>query len=391
MKKRVIIIAISILLILTVVSPLAAFDWGGLFDTNLNFGSRQLFKKESSGVVGFGAKLTGWFRTPLPLGSLSIEGGWAFNLSKGFVWPIKFSDTQIGNTLDISLLKYNFPINIKDYTLDVNVGRFAIADSTGYILNQNIDGVYASMPFNLFSVSAGLGYTGLQNAKTTSVYGISVTPSSSSVYELAPGYVAVLARATAPNLVGGQSFDAEFNTFINCNTVANSDKRSRSYVTIGARGSVIPLIYYNAAFSLGFALGNKSKTGVMGNAGITYYPDFLSSALSFTTLFATDGFLPFTNIPISCDGRIHCTNLLKLALSYSMKPTDKWVINTEMALLYSSEQSGSFGLDVFQANLSAKFQWFSDVSIVAANGLVIPVSDSSVSYLTGSIRAQISF
>ena len=136
----------------------------------------------------------------------------------------------------------------------------------------------------IFSVSAGFGYTGLQNAKTTAVYGIPVSTSASTIYAFAPGYVAVLARASAPSLVAGQSFDAEFNSFFNCNTVADTDHLSRSYITLGARGPVIPLLYYNASFCFGFALGSHPKAGIMGKGGITYYPDFLSSALTFTTV-----------------------------------------------------------------------------------------------------------
>lgn len=395
MKKRFLSILISILLILTVVSPLAAFDGGGQLDTNINLGGREWFTDNFAGMVGLSEKLTGWFRTPLPLGTLSIEANWNFNLSYSFAWPLTLVDAQIfsiGNTLDFNLLKYNLPISIKDFTLDMNIGRFAVADSTGMIFNQNMDGVYASLPFKLFTVSAGVGYTGLQNAKTTAVYGIPVSTSASTIYAFAPGYVAVLSRATAPSLVAGQSFDAEVNMFFNCNTVADTDHLSRSYVTLGARGPVIPLLYYNAAFSFGFALGPAPKVGIMGKGGITYYPNFLSSAFTFTTVFATKKFLPFTNLPVSADGRIGCSDLLKLALSYSFKPTEKWLMNAETALLYTSEESNSsFVLDVFQANVSAQFQCFSDVRIVASTALVIPVSSSSVSYFTGSIKAQISF
>ena len=394
MKKRFVSILISILLILTVVSPLAAFDGGGQLDSNLSFGGREWFTDDFAGVFGLTEKLTGWFRAPLPLGTISIEAGWTFNLSYSFVWPLTLTDAQVfsvRNTLNVDLLKYNLPLPIGDYTLDINIGRFAVADSTSMIFNQNIDGVYASLPFNLFSVSAGVGYTGLQNAKTTGVYGIPVSTSSSSIYELAPGYVAILTRASAPNLIAGQSFEAEINSFINCNTVDSSDHLTRSFVTVSARGPIIPFLYYNAAFSFGFALGPTSKAGIMGKAGVSYYPDFLSSALSFTTVFATDGFLPFTDLPVSSDGRIGCSDLLKLSLSYSLKPTDKWVVNSELALLYSSDEDASFGLDVFQANVSAKLQWYSDLSIAATGGLVIPVSNSSVSYFAGSVRAQISF
>ncbi|MBO4509251.1 MAG: hypothetical protein J5747_11525 [Spirochaetaceae bacterium] len=394
MKKRFITILISVLLILTVVSPLAALDGGGQLDSNLSFGGREWFTDDFSGIFGLTEKLTGWFRTPLPLGTLSIEAGWTLNLSYGFVWPLSLTDAQVfsvRNTLNVDLLKYNLPLSIGDYTLDINIGRFAVADCTTMIFNQNMDGVYASIPFKLFSVSAGVGYTGLQNAKRTGVYGIAVSPSDSSIYSLAPGYVAILARGSAPSLVAGQSFDAEFDMFINCNTVEESDKLSRGFASISARGSIIPLLYYNAAFSFGFALGPDSKAGIMGKAGVSYYPDFLDSAITFTTMFATTGFLPFTDLPVSNDGRIGCSDLLKIALAYSMKPTDKWVLNTDLALLYASDEEASFGLDVFQANLSAAFQWFSDVSLSASSGLVIPVSDSSVSYFTGSVRAQISF
>lgn len=395
MKKRLISLIISLILVFAVLSPVAAFDGGGQLDTNITFGGRNWFSDDFSGILGLTEKATGWFRMPLPFGTISLEGGWTFNMSYGFVWPLTLLDAQvfsIGNSLDIKLVKYNFPISFGDLSMAVNIGRFPLADSTGMIFNQNIDGLYVSLPFKLFSVSAGVGYTGLQNAKTTSVYGIPVEIPASNVYSLAPGYVAVLSRASAPSLWGGQSFDAEFNSFINCNTVESSDNRSRSFVTLGAKGPIIPLLYYNAAFSFGFALGSEPKAGVLGKAGVTFYPDFLSSTLSFTTLFATSGFLPFTNIPLSSDGQISCSDVLKLSLAASMKPADKWLLNAEFALLYSSmEGSTSFGLNVLQANLGAKFQWFSDFCIILDNGLVIPVNDTSVSYFTGSIRAQLSF
>lgn len=394
MKKRIISLTICLLLIFVVVSPLSAFDVGGQLDTVLSFGGRNWFNDDFSGAIGLSEKATAWFRTPLPLGTLSIESSWTFNLSYAFVWPLTLVDAQIfsiGNKLDVSLVKYNLPIPIGSNPLDINVGRFAVADLTGLILNQNIDGLYATLPFKYFSVSAGAGYTGLQNAKTTKVYGISVTPEESSIYEFAPGYVAVLARIKAPNLIGGQSFDAEVNMFINCNTVEETDQLTRSYVTVGAHGSIIPLLYYNATFTGGFALGPEPKIGMMGNAGLSFYPNFLSSSLTVSTLFATSNFLPFTDIPLSVDGKIGCSDLLKLAVAISMKPVDKWLANLEAALLYSSGEDASFVLDVIQGNLSIKFQWFSDVCIIATNGLVMPVDDASVSYFTGALRAQISF
>ena len=394
MKKRVIRIVVSVLLILAVVFPLSAFDGGGQLDTNLSLGGRNWFTDEFSGIVGLSEKGTAWLRIPLPLGTLSVEGSWTFSLGYGFVWPFTLTEAQVfsmANTLDISLAKYNLPISISDFTIDINVGRFAIADSTGLIFSQNIDGVYLSLPFKLFSVSAGAGYTGLLNAKTTGVYGVPVTTSTSSIYEFAPGYVAVLSRLTAPNLIGGQSFDAEANLFLNLNTVSSSDGLSRSFVTVSAHGPIIPLIYYNAAASVGVAFGSAFKTGIMGKAGITFYPNFLSSALTFTTLFATADFLPFTDLPVSSDGKRGCSDILKLSLSYSMKPVDKWLTNLEGAMLYSSSNVDSFELDTIQGNLSAKYQWFSDVCVIATSGLVIPINDTSNSYFSGSVRIQLSF
>ncbi len=395
MKKRFVSIITIVILIFAVVSPVAAFDGGGQLDTNITLGGRQWFTDNFSGLLGLTEKATGWFRTPLPFGTLSLEGGWTFNMNYGFVWPLTLLDAQVfsmRNTLDINLVKYNLPIKIKDFALDLNFGRFPLADITGMIFNQSIDGLYASIPFSVFTASAGIGYTGLLNAKTTSVYGIEVTPSASSVYAFAPGYVAVLANASAPSLIGGQSFDAEVNMFFNCNTVSASDHRSRSYISIGARGPVIPLLYYDAAFSFGFALGSENKIGVMGKAGISFFPDFLASTLSINTLFATKNFLPFTDLPLSTDGRIGCSDVLKLGAAASMKPTDKWLISAEFALLYASEEgTASFGLNVLQANLDAKIQMYSDLCIVVSNGLVIPVNSTSVNYYTGSVRAQLSF
>ena len=34
---------------------------------------------------------------------------------------------------------------------------------------------------------------------------------------------------------------------------------------------------------------------MMGNAGLSFYPNFLSSSLTVSTLFATSNFLPFTD------------------------------------------------------------------------------------------------
>ncbi len=398
MKKRFLIILISAFLIFSVVSPLAAFDGGGQLDTNIMLAGQNWFNDNFAGVAGASEKGTGWFRTPLPLGTLSIEANWTFNISYGVVWPLTLLDAQVftlGNTLDVNLVKYNLPLSIADFKMDINIGRFALSDSTGLIFNQNIDGLYVSMPISLFSVAAGAGYTGLQNAKTTAVYKYPVTTSPSSIYQFAPGYVALFTKASAPNIIGGQSFEAEVNMFVNCNTVALAEGAiglHRSYATIGARGPVIPLLYYNAAFSFGFAFGSQTKVGIMGKGGISFYPNFLSSALSFTTVFATNGFIPFTDIPVSVDGKIHCSDLLKLALSYSFKPTDKWLANTEFDLLYTSQEgSSSFILDVLQGTLSAKFQWLSDVCLVATGGVVIPMATSRVSYFTGSVRAQLSF
>ena len=398
MKKRFLTILISILLILSVVSPLAAFDGGGQLDTNIALAGQNWFNDNFGGVVGLTEKATGWFRTPLPLGTLSIEANWTFNISYGVVWPLTLLDAQVfsmRNTLDVNLVKYNLPLSIADFKMDINIGRFSISDSTGLIFNQNMDGLYVSMPFKLFSVATGVGYTGLQNAKTTAVYKLPVATSASSIYEFAPGYVAILTKAAAPNILGGQSFEAEVNMFVNCNTVQPSDGAvglHRSYATVGARGPIIPLLYYNAAFSFGFAFGSENKVGIMGKGGVTFYPNFLSSALTFTTVFATAGFLPFTDIPVSVDGKIHYSDLLNLALSYSMKPVDKWLLNAEFDMLYTSEEgTSSFILDVFQGTISAKFQCLSDFCLAASSGVVIPVDSSSVSYFTGSVRAQLSF
>ncbi|MCR4940354.1 MAG: hypothetical protein K5930_09660 [Treponemataceae bacterium] len=395
MKKRVISIVITIILIFAAVSPVAAFDLGGQLDTSISMGGRQWFTDNFGGVIGATERASVWFRTPLPFGTLSLEGGWNLNVSYGFVWPLTLFDAQVFNflnTLDLRLAKYNFAINIGSLAMDFNVGRFPLSDSTGLIFNQNIDALYVSLPFSLFTVSAGAGYTGLLNAKTSGVYGIPVDIPADSFYVFAPGYVAVLSRITAPSLIAGQTFDADVNLFINCNTTESSDSRTRFYATVGAHGPIIPLLYYNASFCFGYAMGPEQKLGVLGNAGLSFYPNFLSSTISFNTLFVTKDFLPFTDIPLSVDGMIGCSNVLKLALAFSMKPVDKWLANTEVSLFYSSvDEVSSFVLNELQANLNVKFQWFSDFCLSASGGVVIPVSDTSVSFFTASVRAQLSF
>lgn len=384
----------ALLLAVVLVFPVSAFDGGGQIDLGASVSAKNFLSLDDFiGFAGGNAKATGWLRLPFNFGTFSMESSWNFNGYYVFVWPLTLTDAQyllLGNTLDINLLKFSTTLPVVGYNLSLNAGRYAVADATGLIFNQKIDGMYASLQLPLFTASLGMGYTGLLNAKTTGVYNVPVDVSSGTIYAMNPGYVAVTGNAIADNLYAGQSVGGEVNLFFNCRTVP-SDELHRSYLTVYAKGPLISSLFYNLTFAGNMNFGSQFSAGLMGKGMLLFYPGIMSSCVSFTVVFATSGFIPFTNIPVTADGLVHYSDLLDINLNLSAKVSENSVFNLAGSLLYTSlEDEVAYGLREAQISVSSKYQKYSDVSYIISADAIIPVAEDSAAYFTFSARIQLS-
>lgn len=147
--NRAIGAAIGSILTLIIVSPLAAFDWGGAV-TNISG-----YTSGNNGEFSQSDKVTLWFseESDLSAGNLSFaaQGSYLFTNERPYLFDL---EVLRGSASRAGLLG---PSSL----VDISLGRFTFADPTGYILYHTADGASLKLHFSRLKIEVDGAYTGL--------------------------------------------------------------------------------------------------------------------------------------------------------------------------------------------------------------------------------------
>ncbi len=386
----------KIALILFFVVALAGFSFegGGLFKTGLGF---DINKRPNYTGVNFknSEGLSLWAKQSLDkegLYNFGIQGSYLFKASKRIA-PKNNWSANIQNILDIDLLKFSFLIPVKDSGLSISVGRYSLADVTGLILNQNLDGIYISYESYKkmnFSTHFSIAYTGLLNAYTTPM-NAKVSYSSNKVYKLAANCIALTGFFNIPVSKYQHSISLDLNSFID---IKNSG-RTKTYLTALANGPIYSNLYFilSATGKLESGGSSKLRGGFALNADLAYYFYKKTSKVGFKTQWFSGGTNSFNSFTVTNTSKVKfkpVRNLWKTALYFGIKPIEDLSLNTELALMCSGKKSGSASLyKGLEWNFSANYVLLSDIYIGFDGGVFIDRNKNVDTSL--KLKAMLSF
>ena len=296
---------------------------------------------------------------------------------------------------DIDLLRYYYNNYSEKGAFSLSLGRFNVADKTGSIINQKIDGMYAGYSASKIQFGVFAGYTGLLNAKNTliinstgknywtsllsnSIYATYLDKVDSvkiknlsditkkvdwgrlwsevgrSLYVWAEPYFLSSANLTFPYLFANQTPYIEGSMAINTEGPSKiEDAFDRFYITGGMYGPFIfsDLVYnFSTTFSTyGDSANDKSAFDGLANLTklkFTYFTNFHSLAISGDFTYASgdngiyDEFYGFTSNPISYQryGPEHSA-AIKYGLSAVIKPTREFLVTFGSDQLFSYKKN----------------------------------------------------
>lgn len=243
--KKIVTYLVSALLIL---SPVAAYEWGGLVSANLTGLSldpsnvNNIFFNQSDGI-------SLWANIPLTNDSnwhLATQASYTFNHS--FV-GMKIKDGESFNVFDIDLLKLSGAARIGNTSFSLGLGRFTVVDNTAKVFAQNCDG--ASLKIAASGCNFGVygGFTGLLNGNKmeTIAKDNTIEFNSGDFYSAAHPYVPLIASLDFPAAFLGQSFGMQVSGFLDL----SEEKYDRYYGTLYLKGPVAGPLYYNLTSCFG--------------------------------------------------------------------------------------------------------------------------------------------
>ena len=340
-----------------------SFTFGGNLTTNA---ALTLYEDKSS-IFENSENLSIWLKFPLNRNYTSFfacEGFYDFSL--------KSADNQeniILNTLDIPLFKFTFNFGSEKTKSTLNLGRFGITDTTGFVLNQTIDGIFARFISEKTDISISAGYTGLLNALNSNYFDCPYDIKG-NLYALSPSYLITSTSA---------KFNA-FNTqFINAEFVASVDFNKldyhKMYTTLSLNGSISQRLYYILQSTLGMSLKSDGTEDLrianLSKIDITSYFNFLNSSLTIQGVYASGeseslkAFKPISQLEASLAGQSY-SSLLKTGLLFTSKPTSSLFISLSSDGICSFDSDSVLIFDGIQWALESKWQIVSDIYLSVA-------------------------
>lgn len=373
MKNKFIL---SVLLLFLAASFVYSFDYG--FSYNSSVQTVKVGEKKLS--FSGNENLNLWSRIPMTnWASFVVDGN--YDLSYDF--------TKFTQQLDLNSLyaEMNFQTS-KNAKIGLDLGRIQIADFSGLIYNNSIDG--GKIDFELSDVQIELfsGYTGLLNGKSIRFANIQREVDESKVYEFAPGMVISGFSTNVSNVFTNSAIGCNFSTFILSSNL--EDRESAVYAEIGIEGPLSSAFYHKASAAMNFSAGETKVAGFLANGSLMYYPSLLSSSLAAEVTFATDTFSTISDTPVVYGAANSLNGLLKFSLSGSLKPLANMVVAA----------GADFAMDVVgsnvanncvQWNTSVNYQILSDLAFNLFVAQKIPLKEDSNKLLMGSASLVLNF
>ncbi|WP_428770679.1 hypothetical protein V1L52_02255 [Treponema sp. HNW] len=366
--------------------PLSAFDWGGfvLNDTGIKGPANADFIKNFTQAN----RLTLWMRTPLPNlkdSYFAAEGFYDFKYS--------YRDKTIKHAIDLTLAKFSMSVNEPGLNLTFNMGRYGIADLSGFIFAQNADGMELRFKAEKWDAKFYAGYTGFLNADTVNM-NIPQLAEGNKVYQAAPPIVIGSAFASFPQLFKQQTLSCEV-------TALGAAHDPALFTTLSLHGPVNPL-FYAVSSTLAFT-HSGTKPLLFSNISrfeLTAYFPIMSSFVSWNTVFATGStgkkigeFKSLSIIPANLSGSLKYAGHVKTGLTGSIKPISSLLctLNTDMFfnVMNASPAKGFAGA---QWQAAVRWQIYNDLQLSVSAGQFFAASaQKTAPYTLTGIRLLYSF
>lgn len=291
-------------------------------------------------------KLTLFFRAPFgPSSYFAAEGNATPTYDVNDLTEI--SDGDFVCPLDLTLFKFAHAIKQENAaSVNLAAGRFAVADSTGLILNQPADGLSAAYNSQSIVVSGYAGYTGLLNGHNATIINGDIDKSNNDFYYLASPFIIGQASVYFPYLFFNQSLGVEGLTAIGTKG-PNGDNAdyNRFYGTLSLNGSVGKNKFYVLSTTFGAEVidGDFDKLSNLSQLSFTYYmPEFYDSQVTATALYASGKqgpFAAFTGLS-SMEATYSAfapeySGLLKAGLCGTMKPMSNLLASLGTDIVFS--------------------------------------------------------
>jgi len=324
---------------------LSAYDFGGTIDNSTSFryaGSDSWLQED---------KLALWFSSPLG-DSLNFvaQGSYLYNYEAGHYHILDF---------DLLQLRGQFIIGKRHPSqLVFRIGRFAIADTTEMVLNDNIDGLEIGWASMIANTILSVGYTGLQWERVSTV---SLSrEDEKDTDNLAPPRLVGSLQAQFPELfyrqdllvsiLFQQDLRPEGSDF---ETSGTGGKLSSQYFGLGLEGPLFSSLYYDTfaylgtgstpsiidgtpqyspIFSLltGFTLryyfeefhNSKAELHFLFSSGDKDFMELIDGFYEGNTAERANVFVPISRQQLAVAFSPRLGNLVVAEMGYSIKPID---------------------------------------------------------------------
>ena len=369
-------------------SNVILFDFGGSLTTSNIFSVYGTDEK----TFDNNERLEAWLKVPFGKDKTSF-----FALEGYYDFSLRTSNTNqsiISNVLDIPLFKFAFKLSSDRSNTTINLGRFFLADTTGYIFYQNIDGIFADVNFDKSAISFFAGYTGFINGNSVSLFN-NPYEYKTGIYTLSPGYVVASSRL-AFNIFNTQFFNAEFLAAFDTGKL----DYNKMYATLTFNGAITQKMFYVLQSTLGMSIKSDGTEDLqlsnLSKADLSYYFNELESSFTLTGVFASANgtnikeFKPVSSLHSSIIGTNY-SSFTKFGLLYTFKPIDSLFVSLSSDGVGIFENQSTFTFSGIQWNCESKWQIVSDVYLALQVQQFIPFIEEEENYLLAGLKLEFTF
>lgn len=382
---------VSILFIMLQFSfSLNAFEGGGLFSSFWGFDIGTPNKDSNPTYFSTSNRLSLWMKQ-----NIDGEGFYNFyaqgssyfkarklllpNSEKGKIKPI----------VDIDVLKFSlfFPLQ-KQGSLEVDLGRRGVVDSTGIIVSQSFDGAFLKYKIPKLEVMSSFAFTTLLNANTVVLNEVSYK-ADNPVYALPKSYASLMAFFHIP--ISKSSYSLDLDTLNFFETKKNG--KMKFYLTSAVKGPIIRRLFFSVSLSGSFVgVGSNWNNGVQTTGAIAYYFQKYNAKLGFNIQYASGGkhaFQTFTLRHISSQFFSPYTNVWSTGFKASLKPMSELYIQALTNIICNGEAKNGALFRGFEWLTSVNYTIKRDISFDASLGQFIKRDASVQTFLT--LKGMIAF
>lgn len=365
----------SIVLLVSLVSALAAHEWGGIVKEDAKFSTADF----TSAAVSQSNSLFLWFKTPLGENwNFSSEALYKYNLS----YVSKTS--ALTNVIDVDLFKLSGKITAGNGLISVNAGRYMCTDNTGITFAQTCDGLSLKYSLPSFQTSIYGGYTGLLNANTVVILGPNGTAYSpeNQIYSCTKAYIPVIADLTFPVLFANQTLSVQAEAFIDPSEAAYNRYYASTFLS-GFIGNS-----FNYTFVTQFSSENFDN---LGNYSAVEFSFGKKNLFTINTglKYASKDFTGFTSTPAYASSQSAEYKDVVIPYINGTYTETKAIVNAGLKTVFKCQDSFTFkGIDL---GMGLSYNVFSDLQFGADVHGYLDLQNKDASNYSLGLKASLAF